>query len=113
MDQGPPRVALHALLKLAGVLDEMSGRQPTGSSWDVQHPRRSPVPRKHPPSPSQLRLSFEADRDQPPKAPPSAALLEALAELLLAAMGMMTVTTGSGEASDERRPRVSGQACPS
>ena len=45
------------------------------------------MPRSRPPSPSQLRLSFEADRDQPPKAPPSAALLEALAELLLAAMG--------------------------
>jgi hypothetical protein len=50
-------------------------------------------------------LSFEADRDQPPKAPPSAALLEALAELLLAAMGRMMVTTGSGEASDERQDR--------
>ena len=63
------------------------------------------MPRNHPPSPSQLRLSFEADRDQPPQAPPSAALLEALAELLLAAMGTMTVTTGSGEASDERQDR--------
>ncbi len=62
------------------------------------------MPRNHPPSPSQLRLSFEADRDQP-KAPPSAALLEALAELLLAAMGTMTVTTGNGEASDERQDR--------
>jgi hypothetical protein len=63
------------------------------------------VPRNHPPSPSQLRLSFEADRDQALKAPPSAALLEALAELLLAAMGTMTVTTGSEEASDERQDR--------
>jgi hypothetical protein len=63
------------------------------------------VPRNHPPSPSQPRLSFEADRDQPPKAPPSAALLEALAELLLAAMGTMTATTGSWEASDERQDR--------
>jgi hypothetical protein len=63
------------------------------------------VPRKHPPSPSQLRLSFEAGRDLPPKAPPSAALLEALAELLLAAMGTITVTTGRGEASDERQDR--------
>ena len=89
MDQGPPRVALDALLKLAGVLDEMSGSRRTGHPADVQHPRRSPVPRSRPPSPSQLRLSFEADRDQPPKAPPSAALLEALAELLLAAMGRM------------------------
>jgi hypothetical protein len=59
------------------------------------------VPRNHPPSPSQLRLSFEADRDQPPKA----ALVEALAELLLAAMGTMAVTTGSEEASDERQDR--------
>jgi hypothetical protein len=50
-----------------------------------------------------LCLSFDADRDQPPKRPPSAALLEALAELLLAAMGTMAETTGSGEASDERQ----------
>jgi hypothetical protein len=63
------------------------------------------VPRHRPPSPSQLRLSFEADRDQLPKVLPSAALLAALAELLLAAMGTMTVTTGSGEASDERQDR--------
>ena len=32
MDQGPPRVALEALLKLADVLDEMSGRRRIGSS---------------------------------------------------------------------------------
>jgi hypothetical protein len=63
------------------------------------------MPRHRPPSPSQLCLSFDADRDQPPKGPPSAALLEALAELLLAAMGTMAVTTGSGEASDERQDR--------
>ena len=63
------------------------------------------MPRKHPPSPSQLRLSFESDVNRPPKALPSAALLEALAELLLAAMGTITVTTGSGEASDERQDR--------
>jgi hypothetical protein len=63
------------------------------------------VPRHRPPSPSQLRLSFEADRDQPAKGPPSAALLEALAELLLAAMGRMAVTTNSGEVSDERQDR--------
>jgi hypothetical protein len=48
---------------------------------------------------------LEADRDQVPKGPPSAALLEALAELLLAAMGTMTVTTVSGEADDERQDR--------
>ena len=63
------------------------------------------MPRKHPPSPSQLRLSFEAGRDLPPKAPPSAALLEALAELLLAAVGTIAVTTNSGEVSDERQDR--------
>jgi hypothetical protein len=34
MDQGPPRVALHALLKLAGALDEMSRRRPGEPSWD-------------------------------------------------------------------------------
>ena len=61
------------------------------------------MPRRRPPSPSQLRLSFEADRDQPPKGPPSTALLEALAELLLAALGRTTMTTGGGEASDERQ----------
>jgi hypothetical protein len=55
--------------------------------------------------PSQLRLSFEADRDQLPKVPPSPALLEALAELLLAALGTTTVRTGSGEASDEHQDR--------
>ena len=32
MDQGPPRVALEALLRLADVLDEMSGRRRTGPS---------------------------------------------------------------------------------
>ena len=30
-------------------------------------PGGRPVPRKHPPSPSQLRLSFEAGRDRPPR----------------------------------------------
>jgi hypothetical protein len=59
------------------------------------------VPRHRPPSPSQLSLIFEPDRNQPPKAPPSAALLEALAELLLAATGTLTVTTSSGQADDE------------
>ena len=63
------------------------------------------MPRSRPPSPSQLRLSLEPDRDRPPKAPPSAALLEALAELLLAATGGVGVTTASGEAGDERQDR--------
>jgi hypothetical protein len=63
------------------------------------------MPRGRPSSPSQLRLSFGADRDRPPKVPPSAALLEALAELLLAATGGVRVTTGGGEASDERQDR--------
>ena len=63
------------------------------------------MPRSRPPSPSQLRLSLEADRDRPPKVPPSAALLEALAELLLAATGGVGVTTASGEAGDERQDR--------
>jgi hypothetical protein len=61
------------------------------------------VPRSRPPSPSQLRLSLEADRDRPPKAPPSAALLEALAELLLAAT--VGVTTSTGGVGDERQDR--------
>jgi hypothetical protein len=63
------------------------------------------VPRQRPPSPSQLRLTFEPDRNQPPKAPPSAALLEALAELLLAAMSPPTVNANGGEADDERQDR--------
>jgi hypothetical protein len=63
------------------------------------------VPRSRPPSPSQLRLSLEADRDRPPKAPPSAALLEALAELRLAATGGVGATAASGEAGDERQDR--------
>ena len=63
------------------------------------------MPRSRPPSPSQLRLSLEADRDRPPKAPPSAALLEALAELLLAATGGVGVRAASGEAGDERQDR--------
>ena len=61
------------------------------------------MPRSRPPSPSQLSLSLEADRDRPPKAPPSAALLEALAELLLAATG--GVTTSTGGVGDERQDR--------
>ena len=63
------------------------------------------MPRSRPPSPSQLRLSLEADRDRPPKVPRSAALLEALAELLLAAVGGVGVTTGTGEVGDERQDR--------
>lgn len=63
------------------------------------------MPRSRPPSPSQLRLSLEPDRDRPPKAPPSAALLEALAELLLAATAGVGVRTGGGEAGDERQDR--------
>jgi hypothetical protein len=60
------------------------------------------VSRHRPPSPSQLSLIFEPDRNQPPKALPSAALLEALAELLLAAMGTPTLTTSGGQSDDER-----------
>ena len=63
------------------------------------------MPRSRPPSPSQLRLSLGADRDRPPKAPPSAALLEALAELLLAATGGVGVTTSTGGVGDERQDR--------
>ena len=60
------------------------------------------MPRHRPPSPSQLSLIFEPDRKQPPKALPSAALLEALVELLLAAMGTPRLTTSSGQPDDER-----------
>jgi hypothetical protein len=52
----------------------------------------------------QLTLTLEPDRNQPPKATPSTALLEVLAELLLAAIG-----TGQAdqieEARDERQDR--------
>ena len=105
MDQGPPRVALQALVKLAAVLDEMSGRRAVrvilrmSSIQEVAGASTSPTIAS--PTAPELR----ADRDQLPKVPPSAALLEALAELLLAAMGMMTATTGSGEASDEHQDR--------
>ncbi len=58
--------------------------------------------RRLPRSPSQLRLTFEPERSQAPKAPPSAALLEALAELLLTAVGTAAVAARSGEADDER-----------
>ena len=54
------------------------------------------MPRHRPPSPFQLSLIFEPDRNQPPKAPPSAALLEALAELLLAAMSTTTEPQAAG-----------------
>jgi hypothetical protein len=63
------------------------------------------VPRRRPPPPAQLRLSLEAERNQPPKAPPSTALLEALAELLLTAMSATTVATNGEEAVDERQDR--------
>ena len=60
--QGPPRVALEALLSLAGVLDEMSGgRVERGSSCgrsSIRGGRRCP---ERPPPPPQLRLSFESD----------------------------------------------------
>jgi hypothetical protein len=62
------------------------------------------VPRNRP-SASQLRLRLEADRDPPPKAVPTAALLDALAELLLAAIGAMPSTMVSEEVGDERQDR--------
>jgi hypothetical protein len=63
------------------------------------------VPQHRPPLSAQLRLTFEPDWNQPPKAPPSAALLQALAELLLAAMGPTSVSADSEEADDERQDR--------
>jgi hypothetical protein len=60
--------------------------------------------RRRPPSPTQLRLRLEPDVNQPPKAPPSPALLEALAELLLTATGVTTPTM-STEDGDEREDR--------
>lgn len=59
---------------------------------------------ERPPSPTQLPLQLEPDVNQPPKAPPSPALLEALAELLLTATGVTTTTT-SAEDSDDREDR--------
>lgn|GEM_PF-4285756 len=60
--------------------------------------------RRRPPSLAQLTLRLEPDLNQPPKAPPSPALLEALAELLLTATGM-TIPTTSAEDGDERENR--------
>lgn len=60
------------------------------------------MPRRRPSSPAQLRLTLESDPNQPPKAPATPALLEALAELLLAAT---RPTTTSAEGSDEREDR--------
>lgn len=60
--------------------------------------------RRRPPSSTQLSLRLEPDANQPPKAPPSPALLEALAELLLTATGVTTTTT-SAEDGDEREDR--------
>lgn len=60
--------------------------------------------RRRPPSLAQLPLRLELDLNQPPKAPPSPALLEALAELLLTATGVTTPTT-SAEDGDEREDR--------
>jgi hypothetical protein len=60
--------------------------------------------RRRPPSPTQLSLLLEADPNQPPKAPSSPALLEALAELLLTATGVTTATTRT-EGGDEREDR--------
>lgn len=60
--------------------------------------------RRCPPSLARLPLRLEPDLNQPPKAPPSSALLEALAELLLTATGVTTPTT-SAEDGDEREDR--------
>jgi hypothetical protein len=62
------------------------------------------VPRRRPPSPAQLRLRLEADPNQPPKAPATPALLEALAELLLTATAVTSETTRA-EGGDEREDR--------
>ena len=57
---------------------------------------------QHPsPPPAQLRLSFESDVNRPPKALPTKDLLQALADLLLEAMG----GTSSREAGDEPEDR--------
>ena len=50
---------------------------------------------QHPsPPPAQLRLSFESDVNRPPKALPTKDLLQALADLLLEAMGGAAVGSG-------------------
>ena len=61
---------------------------------------------QHPsPPPAQLRLSFESDVNRPPKALPTKDLLQALADLLLEAMGGVTGGTSSREAGDEPEDR--------
>jgi hypothetical protein len=62
------------------------------------------VPRRPPSSPAQLRLTLETDPNQPPKAPATPALLEALAELLLTATAVTSETTRA-EGGDEREDR--------
>jgi hypothetical protein len=61
---------------------------------------------QHPSSLSaQLRLSFESDVNRPPKALPTKDLLQALADLLLEAMGEAAVGSSSREAGDEAEDR--------
>jgi hypothetical protein len=60
---------------------------------------------QHPsPPPAQLRLSFESDVNRP-KALPTKDLLQALADLLLEAMGGAAGGTSSKEAGDEPEDR--------
>jgi hypothetical protein len=105
MELGAPQVTLDALLKLASILEELSERGRSRSSSGC--PASQEVPDAPPPrpSPTQLTLTLEPDRSQPPKAAPSAALLEALAELLLVAMGTTKAAERSEEAHDERQDR--------
>jgi len=63
------------------------------------------MPRRPQPTPMQLTLTLEPDSNQAPKATPSAALLEALAELLLAAIGKGQADDQIEEAHDERQDR--------
>ena len=61
---------------------------------------------QHPsPPPAQLRLNFESDVNRPPKALPTKDLLQALADLLLEAMGGATGGTSRREAGDEPEDR--------
>lgn len=62
------------------------------------------MPRRPRSTPTQLTLPLEPDRNQSPKAMPSTALLEVLAELLLAAIGAGQADQVE-EARDERQDR--------
>ena len=59
------------------------------------------MPRRRTRSPAQLILHFDSGADHPPAAPPSRDLLQALADLLMAAMKTTAHGIGGREVGDE------------